>query len=123
MKIVTFVNQLGLGGTEKAACRWARGLAEHGHAVHLLTLKDGSRRKELEANRIEVCVAADANAIRKRLEDLRPDVIHAHAPGHPHQGDVLGEALTLMPKKIPVVQTNIFGRLENPIEDRWTDFR
>jgi glycosyltransferase involved in cell wall biosynthesis len=38
-------------------------------------------------------------------------------------GDVLGEALQLLPQKIPVVQTNVFGRLENPREDAWTDFR
>src|SRR6185436_19341522 len=50
-------------------------------------------------------------------------IIHAHAPGHPYIGDVLGEALSLLPTKIPVVQTNIFGRLENPKEDGWTDYR
>jgi glycosyltransferase involved in cell wall biosynthesis len=122
VKVVTFINNLGLGGTEKAACRWAKGLAERGHTVHVLSLKDGLRRAELEANHIDVRVAADANAIHKQLEELRPDVIHAHAPGHPHEGDILGNALTLMPK-IPVVQTNIFGHLEDPKENAWTDFR
>jgi glycosyltransferase involved in cell wall biosynthesis len=122
VKIVVFLNQLGLGGSEKAACRWAKGLAERGHTVHVLSLKDGPRRSELDANRIEVRTVADANTIRKQLDDLRPDVIHAHAPGHPHEGDILGEALALMPK-IPVAQTNIFGHLDNLKEDAWTDFR
>jgi glycosyltransferase involved in cell wall biosynthesis len=31
--------------------------------------------------------------------------------------------LSLLPRKIPVVQTNVFGRLNNPAEDAWTDFR
>jgi glycosyltransferase involved in cell wall biosynthesis len=122
MKIVTFINQLGLGGSEKAACCWAKGLAERGHTVHVLTLRDGPRRAVLETDGIEVHLAADANAIRKQLHELRPDVIHAHAPGHPHEGDILGRALADLPK-IPVVQTNVFGRFDNPKEDRWTDFR
>lgn len=122
MRIVIFLNELGIGGSEKAACRWAKGLAERSHMVRVLTLKDGPRRAALEADRIEVRVATDANAIRKQLEELRPDIIHVHAPGHPHEGDILGEALALMPK-IPVAQTNIFGHLDNPKEDAWTDFR
>lgn len=122
MKIVVFLNQLGVGGSEKAACRWAKGLAERGHTVHVLTLKDGPRRAALETDRIEVYLAANADTIRERLDELRPDVIHAHAPGHPHEGDILGEALALIPK-IPVAQTNIFGHLDNPKENAWTDFR
>lgn len=123
MRIGVFLNQLGLGGTEKAAAHWARGLAERGHTIDVLTLSDGPRRAELEKNSIKVhIVAPEAKAIHRKLEKLRPEVIHAHAPGHPHQGDMLGEALALMPK-IPVVQTNIFGQLDNPKENSWTDFR
>ena len=122
MRIIVFLNQLGIGGSEKAACRWACGLAERGHNVHVLTLRDGPRRAALETDRIEVHLAADANAIRERLNELRPDVIHAHGPGHPNEGDVLGEALSSIPK-IPVIQTNIFGHLDNPKEDGWIDFR
>jgi len=122
VRIVIFLNELGIGGSEKAACRWARGLAERSHTVHVLTLKDGPRRAALEADRIEVHVVTAARAIRKQLEELRPDVIHTHAPGHPHEGDILGEALVLMPK-IPVAQTNIFGHLDNPKENAWTNFR
>ena len=123
MKIVAFLNQLGLGGSEKAACRWARGLVERGHTVDVLTLNDGPRRAELEKNSIKVYIAAaEAKAIQRKLQELRPDVIHVHAPGHPHEGDILGDALALMPK-VPVAQTNIFGQLDNPKEDTWTDFR
>jgi glycosyltransferase involved in cell wall biosynthesis len=49
-------------------------------------------------------------------------VIHAHCPGFPHSGDILGAALEGIPK-IPVIQTNVFGRLDNPKENQWTDFR
>ena len=123
MTIASFLNSLGLGGTEKAACRWAWGLRERGHRVVLLTLQDGPRRTELEQHGVEArVVEASASAIAKRLRQIAPEAIHAHAPGDPHAGDVLGEALALLPK-IPVVQSNIFGHLINPKEDAWTDFR
>ena len=122
MRVTVFLNGLGLGGTQKAAVRWARGLSERGHKIDIVTLKEGPHRAELEANSIQVHVVADAQAIQRKLEELGPDVIHVHAPGHPHPGDILGEALALM-SKIPVVQTNIFGQLDNPKENAWTDFR
>src|SRR5437867_7163847 len=62
----------------------------------------------------DVCSSDLARALR----ETAPQIIHAHAPGHPHPGDILGQALALVPK-IPVLQTNIFGRLENPSEDAW----
>jgi glycosyltransferase involved in cell wall biosynthesis len=124
VKIAVFLNSLSLGGTEKAACRWARGLKERGHQIEVLALADGPRRVELERCEVPVkIILANADPIAATLREFGPEVIHAHVPGHPHAGDVLGEALRLLPEKIPVVQTNIFGRLENPAEDAWTDFR
>jgi glycosyltransferase involved in cell wall biosynthesis len=124
MRVLTFLNSLGLGGTEKAACRWSRGLRAHGHEVVVITIKDGPRRKELEEAGIGVRLeTGGAAGLARQLDELNPDVIHAHAPGFPHEGDVLGEALSRLGRKIPVVQTNIFGRLDNPREDAWTDFR
>lgn len=124
MKILVFITGLGLGGTEKAACRWARGLKERGHDVVFLSLKDGPRRAELEQQKIPVrIVEASPGAIADALKQAAPDVIHAHVPGYPGVGDELGDALKRLPHKIPVVQTNVFGRLQNPREDEWTDFR
>ncbi|MGA3283141.1 MAG: glycosyltransferase family 4 protein [Verrucomicrobiota bacterium] len=124
MKVVSFVNILGLGGTEKAAGRWAWGLKERGHHVTMLTLMDGPRRAELEQHNVPVqVISTSARVIADRLREISPEVVHAHAPGHPHEGDILGEALALLPRKIPVVQTNIFGKRQNPREDAWTDFR
>lgn len=123
MRITVFLNGLGLGGTEKAACRWAHGLMERGHEVSVLALLDGPRRMQLEEDRIPTTIVVpNGEAIADLLRRERPDVIHAHVPGNRHIGETLGDALARLPK-IPVVQTNIFGRLENPLEDRWTDFR
>ena len=123
MKIAVFINQLGLGGTEKAACEWARELSLFPDCkdISLISINDGPRRKDLEKAGIPVQIQSNPAGIAEVLGGI--DVIHAHAPGFPHAGDVLGEALKLVKKKIPVVQTNIFGKLENPRENAWTDFR
>jgi len=124
MKILVFLTNLGLGGTEKAACRWAWGLKERSHQVEIFTMEDGPRRAELEQHSIPArVVGSDPVFIAKMLKESQPDIIHAHAPGHPFPGDVLGEALAALPKKIPVIQTNVFGHLWNPKENAWTDFR
>lgn len=122
MRLAVFLNGMGLGGTEKAAGMWALRLAQDPdfHQVRILSLTDGPRRKEWEKAGLEVQVV-DPGKIPQALAGT--DVIHAHAPGFPHAGDVLGEALARVGRKIPVVQTNIFGKLENPKEEAWTDFR
>jgi glycosyltransferase involved in cell wall biosynthesis len=124
VKIAVFLNGLGLGGTEKAACRWARGLKQRGHNVNVLTLEDGPRRNELEEAGIVgvFVVQPKPDSIADLLRKLSPEIIHAHVPGRPHKGDILGEALALVPK-ISVLSTNVFGRFENPRENQWTDFR
>lgn len=123
VKILVFVNTLLLGGSEKAACRWARGFKQRGHEVSVLTLIDGPRRHELLAANIPAnVIEPTVQPLVAELKRIAPDVIHFHAPGQPHMGDTIGSALAWVPK-IPLVQTNIFGRLENPAEDAWTDFR
>jgi glycosyltransferase involved in cell wall biosynthesis len=125
MNILVFLNALGLGGTEKAACCWAKSLHDSGrHQVSALSLQNGPRRKFLETAGIEVRIAESCpSAIQAHLNTLKPDVIHAHCPGYPHEGDILGSVLHSLGRKIPVVQTNIFGKLENSRENAWTDFR
>ena len=139
MKALIFVNSLSLGGTEKAACTWAKSQARRMsvapenapqslfvNSVSVLSLTDGPRRRDLE--RIGIPLRAWSSSRLPSASEVsdaiaKASVIHAHAPGFPHQGDVLGEALQLLGRKIPVVQTNIFGKLQNPKEDTWTDFR
>lgn len=88
-----------------------------------LSLADGPRRAELEDNGVPAQILRpNPDEIAKAIGEFQPDAIHTHAPGHEHEGDILGDALKLLPK-IPVVQTNVFGHLYNPREDAWTDFR
>ena len=122
MKIAVFINSLTLGGTEKAACRWMRGLKERGNELRAISLQDGPRRAELDAIQLRTQIVSGEAELSELITKIKPDVIHTHAPGHPHAGDLLGKVLKCLPK-IPVVQTNIFGQLENPKEDEWTNYR
>ncbi|MBN1464034.1 MAG: glycosyltransferase family 4 protein [Paludibacteraceae bacterium] len=124
MRICVFLNALSYGGTEKAASIWAIGLKKKGHCVSVLSIKDGCKKEIFNENGIETTiVGTDVDLIKRLLQITKPDVIHAHVPGYAHEGEVLGHALLQLPYKIPVVQTNVFGRLENKFEDTWTDFR
>jgi glycosyltransferase involved in cell wall biosynthesis len=134
--ILIFLNSLTLGGTEKAACLWAGQLARRFrkkaaqtpgcHAISVVALADGPRRADLEKAHVPLHAfgPGDPPTIATVADALSSaDVIHAHAPGFPHPGDILGPALRHLGRKIPVVQTNIFGQLQNPAENAWTDFR
>ena len=126
VNIAIFINSLTLGGTEKAASLWAARLKRAGINVCVIALESGPRRRGLEEAGIPVAVIPLRNAgCAERIagELKESDVIHTHAPGFPHQGDILGEVLGCLDRKIPVIQTNIFGQLQNPAEDSWTDFR
>lgn len=123
MKIEIFIPLLGFGGTEKAAFRWAAGLKKR-HELSVMSLEDGPMRNEFARTGIEVrVVEKSAEIIAEILKKENPDVIHAHMFGFRGAANVLGHALQKLPKRIPVVQTNVFGRLENPQEDGWTDYR
>lgn len=84
MKVLVLLNALGLGGTEKAAFRWAKGLRQMGHKVHFISLIDGPRSEEIRKAQIPLDTASDTNDIQEIIKSFAPDVIQAHAPGHPH---------------------------------------
>jgi glycosyltransferase involved in cell wall biosynthesis len=124
MRILVFTETMGIGGTEKAACRWAAGLVRRGHTVAAAAFDDGPRSATLPAAGVafQVC-PRDAGAIATLLRTFQPDVIHAHMPGFPSTINLLFEAIPKLARRIPVVQTNIFGRLDNPSENPFVDFR
>jgi glycosyltransferase involved in cell wall biosynthesis len=123
MKVLEFGGYLGLGGTEKAMCIWSQGLKNLGHEVSVLAMKAGPRAAELARLGIPVVVCEwSADKIYDAVKNLKPDIIHLHSSGDPTEIDLLGEAASKL-GKVPVVQTNVFGRLENPREDSWTTFR
>jgi hypothetical protein len=124
MRILHVLNQLGLGGTEKAALYWSLGATIRGHQASVVALTGGPGSHRFGTWGIEATVVdASVTALADHIRGSRPDLIHAHVPGYAHEGDMLGDALTSVPRRPPVVSTNVFGLLQNPAEDAWTDAR
>ncbi len=125
MKILTYCNHLSLGGTEKAACIWAGELKRRGHEVVFATFHDGPRRDDLERASVPLFVLEkETGQICRFVQAVDPEVVHIHAPGNLNPlGDIFGRALLALDSRPPVIQTNVFGRLENSAENQWVDFR
>ena len=112
MKVAVFLHGLGLGGTEKAAALWAKQLADTPlvTGLRIASLEDGPRRVELEKEGLHVQVA-DRDALRKTL--AWADVIHSHFLDVPAASTFLTDAIQRAGRKIPVVETNVFGRFSS----------
>ncbi len=64
--------------------RWANGLAERGHEIHLLTMHPGGDPLHEQVRTYDLAVPApfgyylNVLQARRLLRDLRPDLLHAH---------------------------------------------
>jgi glycosyltransferase involved in cell wall biosynthesis len=123
MKVLEFGGYLGLGGTEKAMSLWSIALKNRGHEVTVLAISSGPRESELRLAGIEIVTCPwQVDELSRLIAAIKPDVIHLHGPGLPAEADMIGESVKYL-SKIPIVQTNVFGRLQNPKENAWIDFR
>ncbi len=111
-----------IGGAEKAAVTFAAALSKRGHRLIYLS-SAGPRDRDLKAGKVQrMDLPENAAAWAKLLREERVDLIHQHVPGYPHHTSIY-EALQLLGETRPrLVETNIFGRLEDPEGDKWIDF-
>jgi glycosyltransferase involved in cell wall biosynthesis len=116
MRILTIVDGLGPGGTERVAQNCAVAYARAGHESAVLAYSGGGAREApIRAGGVEVFVGGPGTAgIRAaigRARDWRPDVVHAHRPG---RGDGLGSLVRELETtaRLPVVETSHFGRAD-----------
>ncbi len=117
MKILVFSSD-GVGGTEKTATQYAVGLAGKGHEVLFTCPLGGPRAQYLtQGGVLLVGNVGDEATLRKLLLAEQPDVIHQHVPGYP-TGNPIYAVLAGYPGRKPcLVETNVFGRLEEPLSD------
>ncbi|RZL50264.1 MAG: hypothetical protein EOO93_23695, partial [Pedobacter sp.] len=110
MKILTLVESLGLGGTERVAQNFSIGYQNLGCDVKALTINGlGERTTYLNAHNIEVFDGKkDLTASIKSIIKWNPDIIHIHRPGYHNE---MNELLALIKSDhTKVIETNIFAR-------------
>lgn len=114
----------GIGGTEKAASLFSIGLVRRGHDVLFLTSAEGPRLKACREAGVQVQVGNDdAPGVGRIISEFRPDIVHQHVPGYPTDNPFY-PALRSMPGSRPkVIETNVFGRLEDPESAHFVDYR
>ena len=113
----------GIGGTEKAAVLYAVELARRGHRTIFLC-PPGPRDKTLKIGHVrQVDPPSHPATLADFLKAEQVDVVHQHVPGYPMPTPIY-PALQLLGESRPhLIETNVFGRMEDPESDQWVDCR
>jgi glycosyltransferase involved in cell wall biosynthesis len=113
----------GIGGTEKCATVFAEILCKRGYEVGFVSAP-GPRIQLLKERGIVIFPPQDSpESLAGCIRSFNPDVIHQHVPGYEF-GNVLYRALDIFgSKQIKLIETNVFGRLEDPAGWEKVDFR
>ena len=88
MKVVQFVPNLNSGGVERGTLEIAQALVNAGHESHVVSnggrmvdelTAQGSTHHQWALHRKSLITLLEAAALRRWLEDLRPDIIHVRS--------------------------------------------
>lgn len=110
MKILTIVNNLDKGGTQRAAQNFCEGYAKLGNDSRILTVyKGGIRVEELIKERIKVWIGFNEK-ILEEIVNWTPDIIHVHSHGIDKQ--TMYKIRRVLPKA-KYVETNVFSILSD----------
>lgn len=120
-------SSLGMGGTEKAAVLYAGELIRRGYQVLYVSDAPGPRLEQCHQSKVPVRIAADPlPGLEAIINDFQPDIIHQHVPGYAMGGElykVLSKSNTGNKRVPPVIETNVFGRLDDPESRPWVKAR
>jgi glycosyltransferase involved in cell wall biosynthesis len=117
MRILTIVNQLTPGGTERVAQNCAIAYAQAGHDSAVLAYSEGGPRVEpLRQAGVTVFVGGpDADGTRAAVaqaRDWNADVAHVHRPGGTDSLGALLRSLEVSGRRLPIVETSHFARAD-----------
>ncbi len=112
----------GMGGTEKCATLFACELKKRGNRVFYLA-KEGPRSSILLENKIPLITATQPHQISKFFMDEGIDVVHQHVPGYPISNPLYEILQKLGPSRPKLIETNVFGRMEDPESLQMVDYR
>ena len=114
MKILTVVNSLSKGGTERVAQNFSEAYQDLGNDIRVLALYSGGpRKKELENKKIKVYINLDNN--KTELISWGPELIHIHSGACIEDAPYLYK-LTEWFTSAKFVETSVFSKV-SLIED------
>lgn len=116
MRVLTIVEDLGPGGTQRAAQNYTLGYKQAGYETAVLAMNaGGSREQELKNADIPVFIGGKLPEEQSRAlqyaNEWKPDIIHIHRRGfaEPKTAYVLKELKTSHNR---VLETNVFSRVD-----------
>lgn len=111
MKVLTIVNGLGMGGTERAAQNFSLGYRNAGCDVKVLGLNGlGQRAVSLQQEGIPVFDGTvSRETVLMQLKDWNPDIIHMHRSGFAN-AEMMSVVKVLKDDNNRVLETNVFAR-------------
>lgn len=127
IKVLHIVKALGLGGTEKVMQLMVSGLERSRFTPVVFSLKDGERASRLRQAGIETYIEGD---LFSDILQIEPDIIHVHRGGWA-EGELLRPVIKARKHleakrrskgcRIPLVETNVFGRYDASPQGREID--
>jgi glycosyltransferase involved in cell wall biosynthesis len=128
MRILTIVNNLEAGGAQGSAKNASLAFLEENQSVAVLAFKGGGARAEpLREAGAEIFIGGESPAeIDRATADAaawRPDVVHVHRSGHTDHA-IAGMLRTIKnasSQRVAVIETNIFGRVDNSADEAQYD--
>lgn len=124
IKVLHIVKALGLGGTEKVMQLMVTGLERSKFTPVVFSLADGPRAPMLRQAGIETYIEGD---LFSDITQIRPDIIHVHRGGWA-EPELLRPIMkarrqleTELGRRVPVVETNVFGRYDPSPQGREID--
>ncbi|MFM6926774.1 MAG: glycosyltransferase family 4 protein [Ferruginibacter sp.] len=122
MKVLTIVNGLGMGGTERAAQNFSMGYRNAGCDIKVLGLNGlGQRAVSLQQEGIPVFDGSvSRETILLQLKDWNPDIIHIHRSGFAN-ADMMNAVKVLKHENNRVMETNVFARPDYSADSKLID--
>jgi glycosyltransferase involved in cell wall biosynthesis len=122
MRVLTVVEDLDRGGTQRVAANYAELYRKAGHDSAVLTYQGGGVRVEaVRAAGVDVFVGArEAGSLPRATAaagDWSPDAVHLHRPGwaHPVTAGIIRELKgrsAARGRRLGVLETNVFARVD-----------
>lgn len=132
MRVLTIVNDLQLGGTQRVAVNYAMAYGRSGLRSHVLTLRGGGPLEEMLSTADVELTRGSAHEVgqERALRDViawKPDVVHVHRPGvaDGRVGAIL-RTLKHAPRigsdaAVGILETNVFGRVDYSSDASYID--